>query len=534
MTLETILASQLRAQRRPLARAALCGALVGAAAVVLLGLSGWFITAASLAGAAGTLAAQAFNYMLPAATIRLLAIVRTGARYGERLAGHAAALGALAGLRPALYRAICAAPPRRALALGHGEATARLIEDVDAIELRIVRRSGYWSAGTALAAGAALTALGGPAALLATLGWAAAGLALGHGLSRRLEHPGRAVQRATGALREDVASLGAAAAELRCHALEDWALARIAAADARLSAAQRAHATAVGTFELLHATCIAAAAASALLLSAQAGAPIAALAALAAAMTLDALGPILRADAERGRLHEAQARLGACFAMSAPPPARDTDTGNPLLDVLGEPLLPGDRLALCGPSGAGKTTLVEGLLGLRAIPRGKAALGGSDIADHDPETLRATFAWAPQDAALLAGTVRENLLLADSEADEERLWQALDDAVLAERIRAFPEGLDAWIGDDGMRLSGGERRRLSLARAYLATAPYLLLDEPTEGLDAATEALVTRRLAQRLSRTGQGLVVVSHRAVLLGLCERAVTLGGGEAGRQAA
>jgi ATP-binding cassette, subfamily C, bacterial CydC len=137
-----------------------------------------------------------------------------------------------------------------------------------------------------------------------------------------------------------------------------------------------------------------------------------------------------------------------------------------------------------------------------------------------PATLRAIFAWAPQDAALIAGTVRDNLRLADGHANEDRLWQVLQDAALDTVVRALPQGLDTWLGEDGARLSGGERRRLSLARAYLGDAPWLLLDEPGEGLDAAVADDVARRLDARLKRTGQGLILVSHRPVLSALCER--------------
>jgi len=102
MTLRTLIAAERRKERRRLRQAGACAALVAAASVLLLSLSGWFLAAAALAGGAGIVAAQAFNYMLPSAAIRLLAIVRTGARYGERLASHGAAFGALARLRPAL------------------------------------------------------------------------------------------------------------------------------------------------------------------------------------------------------------------------------------------------------------------------------------------------------------------------------------------------------------------------------------------------------------------------------------------------
>ena len=522
VTLADLLAGERRAERRRLRQAGACAALVAAASVLLLGLSAWFLTAAAIAGGAGVVAAQAFNYMLPSAGIRLLAIVRTGARYGERLAGHAAAFGALARLRPALYRALTVAPPATALALGRGEATARLIGDVDAVELRFVRLSGRWGLAAALATGAAMTLLGGWAAAAATLACAGTTLAIGHALARRLDQPGRAVQRATGALREEVAMLGGAAAELRCFGLEDWAAARIASAGDVLADAHRAQAAVAARFEWLHAGSVALAAAGALVLSAPAGAARAALAALAAAMTLDAIAPILRAMTERGRLHEAEARLAAIVEAPVEAHTPAASSGPPIvaltLDGTSHPARA--RIALTGASGSGKTTLVEGLLGLRALAPGRVAIGGRDAARLPPAVLRATFAWAPQDAALIAGTVRDNLLLADPDADEACLWQALSDAALADVVRALPQGLDTWLGDDGARLSGGERRRLALARAYCARAPWLLLDEPGEGLDATTADAVAQRLAARLERTGQGLILVSHRPALSALCNR--------------
>uniref|UniRef100_UPI00143B8495 ATP-binding cassette domain-containing protein n=1 Tax=Caulobacter sp. SSI4214 TaxID=2575739 RepID=UPI00143B8495 len=138
---------------------------------------------------------------------------------------------------------------------------------------------------------------------------------------------------------------------------------------------------------------------------------------------------------------------------------------------------------------------------------------------------RSAFAWLPQDAALIAGSVRDNLRLAAPKATDEALWAVLEDACLAERVRAAPEGLNAWLGDDGERLSGGERRRLALARAYLRDAPWLLLDEPTEGLDPTTEAQVVERLRRRLDQTGQGLLLVSHRPAPAAICATRITLG---------
>jgi ATP-binding cassette subfamily C protein CydC len=151
-------------------------------------------------------------------------------------------------------------------------------------------------------------------------------------------------------------------------------------------------------------------------------------------------------------------------------------------------------------------------------------VGGADIGRVDVQALRAVFAYAPQEVQLITGSVRENLLLGDAAARDDELWAALYDAGLDARIRAAAQGLDHWIGDDGCRLSGGERRRLALARALLRPAPWLLLDEPTEGLDPRTEAQLVRRLRRRLARTGQGLIVVSHRPAALALADREIQL----------
>jgi ATP-binding cassette subfamily C protein CydC len=116
--------------------------------------------------------------------------------------------------------------------------------------------------------------------------------------------------------------------------------------------------------------------------------------------------------------------------------------------------------------------------------------------------------------------VRDNLMLANPDADDATLWRALHDAVLDDQVRALDHGLDAWVGENGARLSGGERRRLAVARAYCSLAPWLVLDEPSEGLDGTTEKLLAVRLAQRLDTTGQGLILVSHRPALVALCPR--------------
>lgn len=508
--LDALIRDQKRVQAGNLRLAVLSAVVVGAASTLLLGLSGWFIVASAAAGAAGLAAAHAFNVLLPGAAIRLLAILRTVSRYGERLAGHAAALRALAAIRPAVFASLAAAPPAESLTLSRGEASARLVQDVDAVETRFVRLSAPWSAAAGLGAGLFLAAFAGWAPSLVILSAAGAAILSARALARRYSAPARiAVQTKMGALKDSAAALVAAAAELRAYGLEDWAGQTLNQRAADLEASRLAAARAQGLVMASQAAILGAAVAAAMAAAAPAGAPLAALSALAAAMSVEALSGLAHAFDQDGAAGEARDRLNALLRHT-PRPASAPLAEAPVLTLLDQTLQPGERLAIVGPSGCGKTTLVETLLGLR----GETA-----------PLPRAAFAWLPQDAGLIAGTVRENLRLAAPQASDAMLWEALEDAALADRVRAAPSGLSAYLGDDGERLSGGERRRLALARAYLRAAPWLLLDEPTEGLDPTTETRVVEGLERRLARTGQGLVLISHRPAPVQICDRVLRLG---------
>jgi ATP-binding cassette subfamily C protein CydC len=284
-----------------------------------------------------------------------------------------------------------------------------------------------------------------------------------------------------------------------------------------LLTAQRRVTAAHGWFDMLLATAAGLAAMLALLL-ARGPLPMAALAALGAVMMIDGAAPYLRGLQRQGNLAAAEERLDMMLQAPPSPPTARLHRPAPTLTLSGITLAPGALVGIQGPSGCGKTTLIEQMLGLRDAQPGRVQLDGVDAGAIDPAQRRACFAYAPQNAALLAGTVRDNLRLGAPEASDPSLWAALHDAALDERVRALPACLDSWIGEDGARLSGGERRRLSLARTLLRPAPWLLLDEPTEGLDAATEARVMDRLAARLAASGQGALIISHRPVPLMFC----------------
>jgi len=165
----------------------------------------------------------------------------------------------------------------------------------------------------------------------------------------------------------------------------------------------------------------------------------------------------------------------------------------------------GAKIALLGPTGAGKTTLVNLLLRFWPPDRGRITLGGTDIAALGGEEVRRHIAVVSQHTHLFSGTIRENLLLADPAASQQRLEQACRSAELHGFIAAQPEGYETQVGESGVALSGGQARRLAIARALLKDAPILVLDEPTEGLDGPT--------AQALMHTLHGLM--DERTVLL-------------------
>jgi ATP-binding cassette subfamily C protein CydD len=175
-------------------------------------------------------------------------------------------------------------------------------------------------------------------------------------------------------------------------------------------------------------------------------------------------------------------------------------------------VLPGEALVLSGPSGSGKSTILKLLMGFSRPDAGRIALNGRDALGLAPAELRRMIAYLPQRPVLLRATIRENIRLARPEADDG----AVEAAARAAQVTAFaqdlPKGLDTIVGEGGHGLSGGQRLRVALARAFLRDAPIVLLDEPTAHLDPATEALVLDSL-RRLC-TGRTAIIASHSAAL--------------------
>ena len=520
-----LLQQAVRGQARIIRLGIACAVLAALSAVGLLALSGWFLAGAATAGLGGMVVVQAFNYLLPSAAIRGAAILRTGTRYGERMLSHRAALFALAEVRTALFGIVAA----KALA-GHetarsGAIANRLGKDVDALEDSVIRKVSRPGAWTAAAVGlAASLMLGWPACLallaaMVAMRWAARLLSAG-----LLPEPLDRASAAHAALQADYAEMAAPCADIAVYGLAPAMTGALALRARDHEAARQDVARAEGLIGASQ-TLIAMTGLALLVVVGQATAPLFALGLLGAMAALEGWGALAATDIRGHHLALAQAHLTSLAAPVAPSlVAGHSIPSTPDLLLCGTSIPYGSRVLVRGASGAGKTRLIETLAGLRDDAPQPLGVGGVDPTQAGLVALRPVFALAAQDASLIAGSVADNLGLARSGLDEDTMWKALRVACADDVVRALPDGLQQWLGGDSARLSGGQRRRIALARALLADRPWLVLDEPSEGLDSATEARLVASLRAWLSETGKGLVLVSHRPAMAALAELMVDL----------
>ncbi|MGI5521079.1 ABC transporter ATP-binding protein [Micromonospora sp. CA-259024] len=199
--------------------------------------------------------------------------------------------------------------------------------------------------------------------------------------------------------------------------------------------------------------------------------------------------------------------------------------GEPVLHEVSFAVPAGTRTALVGPSGAGKSTLLALVERFYEVSAGTIRLDGTDVRDLPRDALRARLGYVEQEAPVLAGTLRENLLITTPDATDDRLHEVLDEVNLGHLVQRSPQGLGVQVGEGGVLLSGGERQRLAIARALLAGPPVLLLDEPTSNLDSRNEAALRRAIdAVAVRRT---LLIVAHRLATVVDADQIVVLDGG-------
>ena len=523
---------------------------LGAAAVVcgvgLSAASGYLITRAAERPAI-------LSLTVAIVTVRFFALARPIVRYLERLSAHDVALRALGHVRVGVFRRIEPLAPVEIGAYRHGDLLARLVADVDALQGLHLR--GLDPPLVALLAGAVsvgVTAAFLPAAAVAlAVGLTVAGLivpALTGRLGRRAARERSTLE---GELTADVVELVHGAPELVVHGCEDERLERVRELDARLVRCGRRAAIVNGLADGLLLVVIGATVAVVLAIAVDAHAAgrldrvvIAALALLALA-SFEAVQPLGRAARELEDTLSAGRRV--LELVDRRPRVRDAERTEPLpawpyavalegvrvrygpgdgpaLDGVSLRLEPGKRIALVGPSGAGKTTVANLLLRFLDPEQGRVTMGGADIRVLAQADVRRAIAVAGQESHLFSTSIYENVRLARPDACEGDVERALRLAGLWDFVQTLDDGWHTRVGENGRELSGGQRQRASLARAFLAEAPVLVLDEPTAHLDRATaEAIMSDVFA---ATEGRSLLVITHRPEGLDLVDEIVELGG--------
>jgi ATP-binding cassette subfamily C protein CydC/ATP-binding cassette subfamily C protein CydCD len=483
--------------------------------------------------------------------VRFFGLARPLARYLERLASHDVALRSLARLRTHVYERVEPLAPAQLAGDRRGDVLARVVADVDGLQSLRLRVVG--PALVALVAGVACVAVEAVvlpvAGVVLAAGLVVGGIAVPAAAAILGRRAGAAQAGLRGELSAELVELLQGAPELVVYGREDDALARVRAGDRALVAASRRHAFAGGVGEGLTLLVTGVTIAGVLAVSAAAhvrgdlDGVLVALLTLLALASFEAVQPLADAGRELSatlaagrRVLELIDRESAIVDPERPAQlptwpftvalenvrARDRAAGGPVLDGVSLRLEPGRRVAVVGESGAGKTTIAELLLRFLDPDGGRVTLAGRDLREYRQEDVRRAIAVAGQDAHIFSTSIRDNVRLARPDATDDEIEEVLRRTRILDWVETLPDGLDTLAGEEGRELSGGQRQRIALARALLADAPVLVLDEPTSHLDPTTaEELMEDVLEATAGRT---VLLITHRPEGLGQMDEVVRL----------
>ena len=502
------------------------------ASIGLLTLSGWFLSASAVVGASGL---YSFNYMLPAAGVRGAAIIRTAGRYFERLVSHDATFRVLEHLRVFTFSRLLPLSPAGLARFRQGDLLNRVVADVDTLDhlyLRVISPL----------VGALVTIV------VVTLGlsFLDAGLALTLGgimlltllllppLFYRAGKPvGENLTLLRGQYRQQLTGWLQGQAELSIFGASGRYRDALTATEQAWHDAQRRQAglTALSQVAML---LIGGAAVLAMLWMASGGVggdsqpgALIALFVFCALAAFEALAPVTGAFQHMGQVMASALRITQIIdqrpevtfpAAAGEAPERVALTlehisfsypqqAQPALSDLSLRVAASQHVAILGRTGCGKSTLLQLITRAWDPQQGTLLLNDRPIAELDEPALRRAMSLVPQRVHLFSATLRDNLLLASPAASDEALSDTLRRVGLEKLLD--DGGLNDWLGEGGRQLSGGELRRLAIARALLHDAPLMLLDEPTEGLDAETERQILDLL--RDAMRDKTVLMVTHR-----------------------
>lgn len=520
------------------------------ASIGLLTLSGWFLAGTSLAGFAGI---YSFNYMLPAAGVRGAAIFRTAGRYFERLVSHDATFRVLSHLRVFTFKKILPLSPGGIARFRQGELLNRLVADVETLDHLYIRVISPIIAAFVVI----MTIMFGLGLIDARLANTLGGimLTLLIVLPFVFYYAGKPIGRDLTDLRGQYRTVLTSMLQGQAELTVFGALPRFRQNLAQLEAkwlhrqAQQANLTGLSQSLMilasgLTATLILWLAADGIDNSFMPEALIA-LFTFCALAAFESLAPVTVAFQHLGQVMTSATRIShlieqkpdvtfpekggkknnratltmhnVCFTYPTQPMQ--------VINHVDLTIEAGQHIALLGKTGCGKSTLLQLINRAFDPTHGTISLNNLPIADYDEATLRSMMSVVPQRVHVFSHTLRENLTMAKEDATDEELKHVLQQVGLGQLLEN-DEGLNAWMGDGGRQLSGGEQRRLGLARALLHNAPLVLLDEPTEGLDADTEQQILALLHQHCQ--GKAVLMITHRLHGLDKMDKICVMDGGK------